>query len=432
VMGSFLIMIVLGFVHWQTNPFTPFMPEGQTLLQSVGLGIAICMWMYSGYESMSTMAGEIKNPQVIPRATILSVPAIMLIYILPTIAGLASVGNWQQWSTEGGISFATVAGSLGLPAFGVLFAIAAIVSNISLYNTYLASGSRGFYSMAEDKLFPKMFGDIHPKYGTPYKAIISMAIVNLILCQYGFDVLVVIDVFLLMFAYVLIYIAAIVLRIKEPGLKRPFKVPMGTKGLILFCAAPVFLAGLALFTNGTIYFIGGCLGVLSGPVAYFFLKRKYGGPEQEKKVSSGAKKAAVILSCIMVVFIAVAGVSIARDRAEAKDELTVFSSTYLLTEEVSGVKFDWGDELYRLDVTAADGLEYSIYYDDGFYAQAELTDYYDSAESFSTDAFKVLRALGELPVDHVNIISGQYRCDEVTPDEYASAAALSEAVGKVF
>ncbi len=432
VIVTFAVMTVLGFMNWNYDPFSPFMPEGQTLLQSIGLGVAICMWMYSGYESMSTMAGEIKNPQVIPKATILSVPAIMLVYILPTIAGVAAVGHWDQWSTEGGISFATVASSLGLPFFGILFAIAAIVSNLSMYNTYLASGSRGFYSLAGDKLFPRFFADIHPKHGTPYKAILSMALVNLLLCQFGFDVLVIIDVFLLMFAYVLIYIAAIVLRIKEPDLKRPFRIPLGTKGLIALCVPPICLAVLALFTNGLLYFIGGCIGVVSGPVAYFIFKKKYGGMSGEHKSCKRGKTSGIILCVVMTVIIIVAGVMVGADRSEAHEALEGFRNDYLLSQDTGKIGFDWGEELYNFSVTDSAGFEYQVYYDGGFYAYAYLDDYYSSGEEFAADAYQVLQILGRLPFDYVNIESGQYCCRETAAADYSSPQELLTDISRVF
>ena len=74
VMIAFALVAAFGFANWQSNPFVPFIPPDQTLLQSIGAGIAIGIWMYSGYESMSTVAGEIENPQVIPKATMITVP----------------------------------------------------------------------------------------------------------------------------------------------------------------------------------------------------------------------------------------------------------------------------------------------------------------------------------------------------------------------
>ena len=197
------------------------------------------MWMYAGYESMSTMAGELENPMVIPKATILSVPAIMLLYILSTIACLAAVGHWQSWGVEDGISFGSIGEMLGYPLISVIFMVTAVIANLSMYNTYLASGSRGFFSLADDNLGPVSLKKLHEKHGTPHVAVIAMAVINLLLCEVGFNTLVVIDVFLLMFAYILIYISAVVLRLKEPDLKRPFKIPFGTKGVIVLCTTPI-------------------------------------------------------------------------------------------------------------------------------------------------------------------------------------------------
>ena len=278
ILIPFLISTIVGFVHWQWNPVVPFIPEGETAFGSIGVGLAIGMWMYSGYEAMSTMAGEIRNPQkIIPKALLVAIPFIIAVYILPTISGIAAVGDWESWSTEGGIDFVSVGAQLLGPAFGVIFLITAILSNIALYNGYLASGSRIPFAMAEDNLLPKFIGRIHPKFGTPVAAILIMAIVNVVLCIGTFENLVVIDVFMLMFAYILIFISAIVLRIKEPDMERPYKVPLKTGGLIAICVAPILIAVIALFTNGIEYIIGGVIGALTGPLAYWIFKKKYGG-----------------------------------------------------------------------------------------------------------------------------------------------------------
>ena len=306
VIGSFLALIFVGFAHAQYNPVVPFVPEGQSVFSSLGLGIAICMWMYAGYESMSTMAGELENPMSIPKATIISVPAIMLFYILSTLACLTAVGQWQNWGVEEGISFGSIGDLVGMHWLSVSFVFIAVIANLSMYNTYLASGSRGFFALADDDLCPAFFKRLHKKHGTPHTAIIVMAVINLLLCQVGFDTLVVIDVFLLMFAYILIYIAMIVLRIKEPDLERPFKIPLKTGGVILLCVCPIILCVVALFTNGLSYFIGGCIGIISGPLLYIVCKKRYGGVDGIKAVSAKNKKlsAAIIVTMLAAIVFA--------------------------------------------------------------------------------------------------------------------------------
>ena len=276
VMIAFAMVAVFGFANWQSNPFVPFIPPDQTLFQSIGAGIAIGIWMYSGYESMSTMAGELKDPQVIPKATLITVPLIMAVYILPTMGGLASIGSWSDWATEGGLSYSDVVAAY-VPALGIVFVVVAVLANFSLFNTYITSGSRGFFALAEDNLAPKVLVKCSKDRGVPYIAVLSLGVFALFACMFPFEVIVVVDVILFISAYILIFISACILRIREPDLKRPFKVPLGTKGFIAMCIPPVLIAFLALFINGTDYFVGGMFALLSGPVAYYFFKRKYGG-----------------------------------------------------------------------------------------------------------------------------------------------------------
>lgn len=276
VMIAFAGVAVIGFANWQSNPFVPFTPPDQTLAQSIGAGLAIGIWMYSGYESMSTMAGEVKDPMVIPRATLIAVPLIMAVYIFPTLAGLAAIGGWEQWSSEGGLSYTDVVTAF-VPALGALFVGVAVLANLSLFNAYIASGSRGFFAMADDHLAPPALVRCSEKRGVPHIAVLSLGLFALLASMLPFHVIVVVDVMLFMSAYVLIFIAACVLRLREPGLERPFRIPLGNGGFIAMCVPPVVIACLALFTSGTDYFLGGVLALASGPVAYWIFKRRYGG-----------------------------------------------------------------------------------------------------------------------------------------------------------
>jgi amino acid transporter len=279
VLIAFGLVAAVGFAQWQTNPFVPFIPPDQTLLQSVGYGLAIGMWVYSGYESMSTVAGEIKDPQVIPRATLLTVPLIMAVYILPTMGGLASLGHWSEWASEGGLTYGDVVTQVA-PALGVLFVFIAVIAQFSIFNTYIASGSRGFFALAEDNLAPKILVRCSKERGVPYVAVLSLGIFSLVVCMFPFGVIVVVDVMLFMSAYALIFISACILRVKEGDLPRPFRVPIGTKAFIAMCIPALIIIFVAFFINGTDYFVGGMAALVTGPIMYFIFKRKYGGLTQ--------------------------------------------------------------------------------------------------------------------------------------------------------
>jgi len=276
VLAAFGLVAAVGFAQWQTNPFVPFIPPDQSLLQSIGYGLAIGMWVYSGYESMSTVAGEIKDPQVIPKATLLTVPLIMAVYILPTMGGLASLGRWSEWASEGGLTYSDVVTQVA-PGFGIFFVFIAVIAQFSIFNTYIASGSRGFFALAEDNLAPQILVKCSKKRGVPYVAVLSLGIFSLIVCMFPFEVIVVVDVMLFMSAYALIFISACILRVKEGDLPRPFKVPIATKAFIAMCVPSLIIIFIAFFINGTDYFVGGMGALVTGPIMYFIFKKKYGG-----------------------------------------------------------------------------------------------------------------------------------------------------------
>ncbi len=288
IVAPFVVMTVMGFADWHGGVFQPFMPEGQSLFSSLNLGLAVGVWMYSGFDSMSTIAGEIEQPQrIIPKALMISLPVIVTLYVVPTVAGLGSVDHWEQWATTGGISFVEVAKSLGGPVLGYAMLGAAVVSNLALYQDYMTSGSRPAYSMAEDNLLPRVLYRAHPKYGTPWVSIVLLAALNLVMIIGSFADLVVIDVFLNMFYYILIFVSAVRLRQREPDLERPFRIRGGTGVLIAICAPAVSIALLTIYGNAIdtsitlfglpAYLVGGALALLSGPIAYVVCKKTLGG-----------------------------------------------------------------------------------------------------------------------------------------------------------
>jgi amino acid transporter len=273
ILTPFVVLTILGFANWHGVPWQPFAYPGQSVLTSIGYALAVGMWMYSGYDSMSVLAGEVEEPQrVIPKGLMIAMPLIVVSYFVPTLAALGGVGRWDEWTTEGGISFVEIAEQLGGTALGVAMLVAAVVSNLALYQEYLAQGSRPAYAMAADHLLPRALTQTHRRYGTPWVSIVVLAVINAGLVRYGFETLIVIDVFLMMFYYILIFVAAVVLRVREPKLERPFRVRGSAAMLAVIVSPAVLIAIIALFTNGDDWLIGGLAGVLTGPIAYLIFK----------------------------------------------------------------------------------------------------------------------------------------------------------------
>ena len=273
---AFGTVAIIGFMNFHQNPFEPIIPEEQSLLESLGLGLAIGMWMYMGFYSVNAVAGELENPQVIPKAILIVLPLMVLTYVFPVSGGLSSIGQWDNWGTDA-VSYANVVATYGGPALGVGFVFVALISQLSMFNAYTATSPREFFVLSEDNLGPEFFAKINKKHGTPARAIVLMGVFSIVCCNFDFSAIVVISTFMLMFCIVMIAISAIMIRVKEPDLRGPFRAPLGNKGYVIMCLLPIIIPIVALYLNGTDYFVFGLAAMLSGIIVYIPLKRKYGG-----------------------------------------------------------------------------------------------------------------------------------------------------------
>ena len=285
---AFALVAAVGLINWNTNPVEPFMPEGYSLIDGLGGGICICVWMYCGYECISNMSGEVKDPQVIPKGLLIAMPLVALTYMLPTLGSLAALpeGSWMEWSTGGGfdgvaVGYATVLTQNLGPAWGYVFLVVAIVSQCAIFNTYLASGSRGFFVLADDHLCPPVLVKVSRSKGVPWVGILSLAVVTYILAQSSFTTLVSMEVVFMLAIYIILPFSVVKLRRRIPVDERKkrglYVMPGGRAGLIFYCGAPVLISVTALLINGTDYLAIGLMGLCSGPVVYVIFKKLYGG-----------------------------------------------------------------------------------------------------------------------------------------------------------
>jgi amino acid transporter len=281
VFVPFVFFIIWGVIHAQTNPFAHILPDGVGTWGAASGGLAVLMWMYSGYESMSMVAGEIENPQkLIPKALLINMGIVIGFYFITTLILAMAAPKGATFGTggESGMSdFISVGRAIGgqFIRYGLIAAM--VAGNLGLFTGYLASGSRPIYVLSKDKLFPKWAATEHKKFGTPWVAILFMAALDSLFIIGSFSFLIVIDVFCLMLAYMVIMVSAVVLRKREPGLNRLYRIPLNTGGLALFITPPILIAIYALVSNGWSYFAAGCLAVLSGPLVYLIFKSLYGG-----------------------------------------------------------------------------------------------------------------------------------------------------------
>ena len=267
-----MTMIVMGFVHWHHNPFVPWIPPHQATFKIFGVGLALGLWLYSGYEQLSTVAEEVENPQrAYPRALALVVPLSIAAYFLPTLAGLGSAGEWQNWHTG---FFSDAARLIGGPWLGTWMTLAAMVGNVALLNSTVLTTTRMPFAMAEDGYLPAALTRKHLRYGTPWLAIVVSAGIYALLARQSLGQLISVYIWLRSATTVLTVLSAWKLRRTRPEMPRAFLIPGGRMGLFYVVAAPVVMALVALLGSDRFALIGGAVAMLLGPVVYLLTKTR--------------------------------------------------------------------------------------------------------------------------------------------------------------
>ncbi len=263
-------MIVMAVMHWHHNPFHPWIPPNQPTFKIFGVGLALGLWLYSGYEQVSSVAEEVQNPQkTYPRALALVVPLSIAAYFLPTLAGLGSAGNWQDWRTG---FFSDAAKIIGGRWLGTWMALAATVCNVALLNSTMLTATRMPSTMAEDGYLPTSLTRKHRSYGTPWLAIVASAGIYALLAWQSLTQLISVYNWLRVATTVLTVLSAWRLRQSSPDLPRAFLIPGRHWGLIYVVAAPVVMAAVALLGSDRFAAVGGLIGLAIGPSVYAGLR----------------------------------------------------------------------------------------------------------------------------------------------------------------
>ena len=265
------VMVVMGLAQWKHNPFVPVVPPHQPLFNIFGVGLALGLWLYSGYEQCSSVAEEVENPQrSYPIALAIVVPLSMAVYFLPTLASLAALGNWQSWHTR---YFSDAAQLIGGPWLGSWMTLAAMITNLSLLNATVLTSTRMPFAMAEDRYLPHALTRVHSRFGTPWIAIIVSGIVYGLLSVQSLLQLITVYNWLRVATTVMTVLAAWQLRRKMPGMKRPFVIPGGSLGLIAAVGAVLLMSAVALLGSDKYGLRWGPVALAAGPLVYWGIRK---------------------------------------------------------------------------------------------------------------------------------------------------------------
>jgi amino acid transporter len=280
ILGTLILMPVVAMctiaaAKWQHNPFAPLIPPHLPPFQVFGVGLALGLWLYSGYEQVSSVAEEVENPQRnYPRALAMVVPLSIATYFLPTVLALAALGNWEKWHTG---FFSNAAQMIGGPWLGFAMTMAAMITNLSLLNATVLTSTRMPSTMAEDGYLPAVFAAKHPRYGTPWIAILASSAVYALLAQKTLAQLLTVYIGLRIAVTVMTVLAAWRLRKTKPDLVRPFRIPWGRAGLLYVVVAPLAMSVVAVAGSDPFARRWGPLPLLLGPLMYFAIRKMQAG-----------------------------------------------------------------------------------------------------------------------------------------------------------
>jgi amino acid transporter len=240
MLSPFVLITVFAFFRHLTIAAAP--PAQGSFLT----GILVAMWNYMGWDNASTVANEVENPQkTYPRVMLLTLAAIFLSYVIPVLAVWHLHVQADIWATG---SWASIASMVVGPWLGAALVGAAMISEFGTFNSLVMSYSRLPVAMAEDGHLPKIF-TLKLKNGAPWVAIVILGIAWAASLGLPFDKLVMLDILLYGASLVLEFLALIMLRIREPQLLRPFRVPGGLFGAVALGIGPTALLVIALIKN---------------------------------------------------------------------------------------------------------------------------------------------------------------------------------------
>ncbi|KAJ7549212.1 hypothetical protein O6H91_07G045800 [Diphasiastrum complanatum] len=196
-------------------------------------------WNLNYWDSVSTLAGEVERPQeVFPKALSYAVLLVILSYLVPLLAGTGALNHKSSAWTDG--YFAHVAMAIGGTWLKWWVEIAAAFSNAGMFEAEMSSDSFQLLGMGEKGMLPEIFAH-RSIYGTPILGIICSVTGVLVLSWLRFQEIIEILNFLYCLGMLLEFAAFICLRMKQPNLVRPYKIPVSTMGAVLLCLPPCAL-----------------------------------------------------------------------------------------------------------------------------------------------------------------------------------------------
>ena len=230
------------------HPFAAMYGHGPTAGQDLAGAFSVALWNYMGWDNASTVAQEVEHPQRnYPRAMLWATGLVTLTYVLPLAAvGMAGIPA-DRFSTG---AWTDAARDLVGPWLALCVVIGGTINGVGMFNALMMSYTRVPYAMAKEGMLPKLLA-AKTKSGVPWVSVALCSAAWALALRMSFERLISIDLVLYGAALLLEFVALVALRIKEPELARPFKMPGGIWGAVAAGVGPALLIGFALWAART-------------------------------------------------------------------------------------------------------------------------------------------------------------------------------------
>jgi amino acid transporter len=272
--GGLVFIVVVSFAvglpQTHGGHFTPAVPTGSFTMAAFGLALVSTLWAFDGWADVAYNAGEIKNPQRnLPLALITGTLMVLVIYLSANVAYLAVLPIEQIRVSK--LVAADVAQAV-IGSAGVVFvSVTVMLSTFGTLNTVLFTSPRVFFAMADDGLFFKPIAAVHPKFGTPWIAIILTASLGMaFVLLRTFEQLA--DAFVTAFLpFYFLAVGSIFRLRRRPGYAPSFRVPLYPLPPLLFMASVLYLLGNAIVQPSSRLSTLAVLGVCAAGIPVYYL-----------------------------------------------------------------------------------------------------------------------------------------------------------------
>ena len=273
--GALLVLSLLLMLRGRgsTNPgeVVTELPNA-SLAAGIGAAMIGVLWAYEGWQYVTFSAGEARDPQrTFPRAISLATFALIVLYLLANVGYVSALGPVGAANSQR-IAADAIEAVIG-PVAGAIVSALILVSIFSALNGLVLTTPRMYYAMARDGLFFKRLAVVHPRFGTPAFAIVTLTIWGGLLAASGtFEQLLTYAVFTGWIFYGLGALSVFAFRRREPNAVRPFRVPGYPVTPVLFVAAATALVLNTISTQPARASVGLVFVALGAP-AYFLWRR---------------------------------------------------------------------------------------------------------------------------------------------------------------